>query len=927
MVSLLSAVARTVCAAVLAVLPITTLAVSSAPESVAFWYTESPPLPELAQFDWVVLESGHVDDHDIQFLKAQGVEPFAYLSIGEVDQPLQAQAREQGVLSGVVNSAWQSDVVDLSSPGWQQMVLDRASVFRSQGYTGLFLDTLDSFTLLPADRQPEQRAALQSLLTALHRELPEMKLFFNRGFEVLPQLEGVAAAVAVESLRAGWNASSQTYVDVSAADRAWLDGQLAPLREAGIPIVAIEYLPAEQRERARVLARELSAEGFVPVVTAPELNRLGISTIEIQPRRLAMLFDPREGELTRAVGHRYLGGLLEYLGYRVDYFPVDGSLPQAPFADLYAGVVIWMTSGAPADANDFNQFVRARLDENVPLVFFGGMPIENAGLLARLGVRKGASEPASLTIRQQDETLIGNFEAPLRVSRRELTPLQLTNSEVVPGLTLSDDSGRSLVPLAIAPWGGFALNPYLFQQSAAASRWMLDPFAFITRALRLAAAPVLDATTENGRRIATVHIDGDGFASRAEVPGTPYSGEVVLKDFIQAHDYLTSVSVVEGEVGAKGMYPYLAPTLEPIARRIFADPKVEPATHTFSHPFYWEPEKAIRREGFQAEYGMHMAIPHYPQMSLEREIVGSRDYINQRLLPEGKEVKLIFWSGEALPSPDAISMSYQAGMANVNGAETYITRANPSLTGLGPLLRPTRGGLQIYAPIINENLYTNLWTGPFYGFERVIDTFELTDSPRRMRGLNLYYHFYSGTKQASLRAMGDIYRFMDRQQPISLWMGDYLKRVRGLYEGGLARRLDGRWQLRALQGTRTVRLPEGMGWPDLLHSSAVAGVRDLPQGRYVHLSGDAAVLALRADRDPAPALEQANIPLEAWSYRSPNEVELSFSGQFNLRFAVRYAGHCELRVGSKQFQGVRSGANLSFAVDQHEVRDALLTCR
>ena len=27
---------------------------------------------------------------------------------------------------------------------------------------------------------------------------------------------------------------------------------------------------------------------------------------------------------------------------------------------------------------------------------------------------------------------------------------------------------------------------------------------------------------------------------------------------------------------------------------------------------------------------------------------------------------------------------------------------------------------QVYAPMQNENVYTNNWTGPFYGFERVI---------------------------------------------------------------------------------------------------------------------------------------------------------------------------------------------------------------
>ncbi|MGV8514739.1 hypothetical protein ACV35E_32020, partial [Pseudomonas aeruginosa] len=53
---------------------------------------------------------------------------------------------------------------------------------------------------------------------------------------------------------------------------------------------------------------------------------------------------------------------------------------------------------------------------------------------------------------------------------------------------------------------------------------------------------------------------------------------------------------------------------------------------------------------------------------------------------------------------------------------------------------------------------------PYYGFRGVIDTFALTDSPRRLRGLHLYYHFYSGTKQASIRTMHQIYAAMQAFQ-------------------------------------------------------------------------------------------------------------------------------------------------------------------
>lgn len=897
---------------------------TATPGSVGFWYASNPPTPELAQYDWVVLEPANTAQTDIDFLLAQGSEPFAYLSVGEIDQgDDEALAVHVSSRSGERNQAWQSDVTDLSSTEWQAYLLRKAGQYQAAGYSGLFLDTLDSFTLLEEDRHAEQNAALIAVIQRIHREYPKLKLFFNRGFEVLPVLYELVDAVAVESFYSGWDQASEVYRPVPAQDRLWLESQVTPLKERGISVVAIEYAEPSDREAMRQIARKASTQGYIPFVTTPGLDSLGIGSIEIQPRRIALVYDPREGELTNTPGHVYLGGLLEYLGYRVDYLPADGTLPLDRFDEIYAGVVLWMSSGSPSESRRFEQFLSARLTEGVPLAFLGDVPVEG-GLLEKLHLRQ-LSEPAkSVKITAFDSSLIGHFEAPLKSRTRGLQPLQLADPSLgTPLLSLIDNLNRTLIPMAIMPWGGMALSPYLLEEGASQRRWIVDPVAFLQRALRLPVMPRIDATTENGRRIATVHIDGDGFASKAEIAGSPFSGEVVLEKFIKPHDYLTSVSVIEGEIGAKGMYPALTSTLEPLARRIFADVKVEPATHTFSHPFYWQDSQS---DDVESMYGQHMAIPNYPKIDLAREIIGSRDYMQNRLLPAGKKVELIFWSGEALPGADAIDMAYKAGMANVNGANTFITRANPSLTGLYPLLRPTEGGLQIYAPMINENVYTNLWNGPFYGFERVVDTFELTDSPRRLRAISLYYHFYSGTKQASVKAMDDIYNYMDAQQPISLWMGDYLRRVRGLYEGSIARTLDGRWQLRSLQGARTVRLDPAQGWPDLTRSRGVAGVRDLPQGRYVHLSSDHASLALRNTRDPAPALEQANLPLTDWRYLSDKRVQFSFSGQFPLQLSIRYGGNCQINYQGSELKPQRRGDLLEFRLAQHGVSDAVLAC-
>lgn len=898
--------------------------------SVGFWYASHPPLSELAQFDNLMLEPAHFDAPARAFLRAQNTYLFAYLSVGEFDGNKQdlAEAGLSDSTSNTVNQAWASHVMNLADAKWQDYLEARAKTLYEQGYDGLFLDTLDSFQLLPAQQQEQQRQGLIQILTKLQTSTPELKLVFNRGFEVVHELAEKPAAVAIESIYAGWDPSNNRYVPVKEQDREWLQQHIDPIRGKDIPVIAIEYLPVERREEARKLTKKLTNEGFIPYIGTPHLDTLGISSIEVQPRRLAVLYDPREGDLTAASGHVALGGLLEYLGYRVDYFPVDQPLPDHAMLGLYAGVISWITSGPPVNSGAFYAWINQRLDENIPVVFFGSMPIENAALLERMGLRqKAAVAGKKMAIDHYDGQFLGHFEAPLRALGRDLYPLFSFDENNKVLLQLSDADGKIYHPAVLAPWGGYVLDPYVRVRTIDHTRWILDPFTFLEQTLRLPSIPRVDSTTENGRRIATVHIDGDGFPSKAEIPGTPYAGQSVLDLFLKPYPLLSSVSVIEGEVGPKGKYPEISPALEKIAQNIFALKNVEVASHTFSHPFFWRPALAEKEEDFDPEYGYHMDIPGYDVVDYDREVTGSIDYINQRLTTPEKPVKAIFWTGDALPSPETLKLSYDKGVVNINGALTVIKPSNPSVTGVYPLLRPTEGGMQYYAPISNENVYTNLWHGPFYGFRDLLFTYQFTDYPRRLRGMHLYYHFYSGTKQASIKTMHTIYKYMMDAEPMSLWITDYIARLKGLHEASLAKKSDGGWQIKGLNELRTVRIDPSMGWPDLVKSQAVAGVRDLEQGRYISLSSDQAVLHLQAQRDTAPSLEQANIPLLAWHYNDANDIDFSFAGEFPLSLSVRSQNNCHIDFNDKRYQGKRNSDLTTFNLPFMRVSNAKLICQ
>ncbi len=263
------------------------------------------------------------------------------------------------------------------------------------------------------------------------------------------------------------NAAAGQYREVPQDDRDWLKGHLDALRAQGMPIVAIDYLPPERRDEARALAARLRSEGYVPFVSTPALDYLGVSDVEVQPRRIALLYDPREGDLTLSPGHVYLGGLLEYLGYRVDYLPTDQPLPERPLSGIYAGVVTWMTSGPPLASDAFDNWIAARLDEKVPVAFLAGLPTENDGLLQRLGIRRLSQKlkvkPSTET---HDQALLGAFEAPLVIRVRDLPALTVLDpARVAPALKLKGD-GKEYVPVATADWGGFALAPMCWRRVA-----------------------------------------------------------------------------------------------------------------------------------------------------------------------------------------------------------------------------------------------------------------------------------------------------------------------------------------------------------------------------------------------------------------------------------------------------------------------------
>lgn len=801
--------------------------------STAFFYGKPVPVDLLAHFEQVVVEPDNIAN--IEPLTAKGISVFAYLSVGEINQSRSwfAEIPKTWILGE--NKAWGSSIIDLNNKDWQDYVINKLMApLWERGYRGFFLDTLDSYQLITEDPNLRliQQQALVNLIKTMHNRFPGIKLIFNRGFELLPEVASYAVALAAESLFQRWDAGLASYSEVPEADRNWLLTKLNQIHaQYGLQIIVIDYVSPAQRELAREVAEKISALGFTPWVSNPSMDMLGVGSLEVFPRRILALYDGREQPdgLQNSEVHKLLAMPLEYLGYTIDYVDARKGLPTYCLAGLYAGIVTWFNNDEWTQSEVYKAWLSRQLDDGIKVVVLGKLGFNADSLfLQRLGLTTVTDNIIPPLAIDYNDSLVG-YEATPYPRLRGLTAWKSIDPNIKPYLSVTDQSGQQLTAVLTAKWGGAALHPYVIQTGfQGRQRWLINPFKFLKRALDLPAMPVPDVTTENGKRLLLVQIDGDGASSVAEMPGTPLAIEVIRDQILQVYRWPTTVSVIEGEIGATGAFPTQTVQLEKIMQDIFRLENVEIASHSYSHPSTWFQKSTVNTGGDDYQ----LPISGYT-FDLNREIAGSVDYVNQHLAPENKRVSVFFWTGDALVTDDALTLTKSLALENMNGGGASITDSEPTMTRVPAMGYPVNDNYQVYAPVASDHIYTNQWTGPFYGMRQVIETFELTDLPYRLKPIHIHYHFYSGSKIAAIKALKNVYQWAAEQKTWPIPISEYARKIKAFQHVSVARNQDGAWDIRGLGDLHTLRLPAGS--PDLQRSKGVTGMDELPQGRYVSL--------------------------------------------------------------------------------------------
>lgn len=575
---------------------------------------------------------------------------------------------------------------------------------------------------------------------------------------------------------------------------------------------------------------------------------------------------------------------LEWLGYELDYCDAATRCPPEPAADVRAIIVDGSLHVSANQEQVITSWLAAQKKRGLPILLLGGIPVESdeatARFLAEFGIGGGGGAEHHLkdiSVAVQDDSVVSRETELKPRSTGFLNLLAPAGGRaLVSVLGVDQTGGKHRFDAAFtAPWGMAWMAPYVMLEVGANRRfYYLDPFAMIGKWLGDDVFPVADTTTHFGRRIFFSHIDGDGFASRSKTGGGKICAEVMRDRVLKTHALPVTVSVIEAEVCGltQSLKPDDRPRYEEIARSIFALPNVSAASHSFSHPFQWD---AADPNPGRYEAGS-LALndeADYKAVSIDREVRGSVGYINQTLLPAGKKVEIMLWSGNCRPGIDALRLVRELGIENMNGGDTVMSRMYPSLSAVAPRVVPWGDELQINAANQNEFMYTSGMSGPFSsGFANVVDTFESTGTPRRLKPVNLYYHFYSAASFSALRALEKAISWCEQQPLHGMTAAGYARIVRDARSARVQRIAPGEWRLVSHGDLHTWRLPASAGVPDIAHCRNIAGYKTEGDVTYVHTNGGhEAMLALARPGQPVAAhlhLRESGVPVVLVNHRA-----------------------------------------------------------
>lgn len=621
---------------------------------------------------------------------------------------------------------------------------------------------------------------------------------------------------------------------------------------------------------------------------------------ELVPRTVITLYkldkEANETDLYFTTLHQAAEMPLNHLGFKLEYHDVGEKLPELSSRKDIAGILTWFNQGEKvSDQPRYLKWLLSQINSKRKLLILGEPGFDSSSpdiivsSLSKLLWKQ-------LGVKHHGQWLTPNSKSRLKVMDKNAyfferkivdyggyNHIEPLNSDTTDILNMT--TGDTIGSLAFYnSKGGHAAAGYIINNvtdDLHSIQWYLNPFYLFRKIYDADTTPKPDVTTASGRRVFFSHIDGDGWNNISHLKnknGLPLTcTEVIYDRVIKAFPELpVTIGPVVYDITSEKLKS--EKTIK-MAGLILNSKNVEPATHTFSHPFDWsffedytaEKENVFteiyneRYEKYSPRssslndilqnffYGNETAHHHHyndmyetprayalAPFSTEQETIGGCREID-KLLSGGKKTEVILLSGNCRPFEEFFKVCRENNIKVINGGDTRFDNIYPSHRWVSPIGKQTGKEIQIYAAASNENTYTELWTENFGGFSNLWQTIKRTESPVRLKPINVYYHIYSGEREASINAVVSNLKFSLKQNVCPLTTGRYIRTAKGFYSTRFVKCGETGWKIINRGGLQTIRFDNAaLQCVDLEKSKGVLGQTYLQGSLYVALDSSCA---------------------------------------------------------------------------------------
>lgn len=677
------------------------------------------------------------------------------------------------------------------------------------------------------------------------------------------------------------------------------------------------------------------------------------------PRVVIALYDshitpmPQQG-----LAHNLAEMPLNHLGLKLEYADINAPLPSINQRQDVRGVISWFnTETRIADTEGYLVWAGQAINAGKKFVILGNPAFyENSqGQATSINsinffLRKLGLHTRLEWINQTYKTLLSYPVGGMFLPDRKISGLLpsyvrfAADNTTTSYLTAHTGSAESQL-IVTNPHGGYVADGYSHSfhdgKNEEIRQWYINPFRFFEMAFATDSMPKPDTTTLAGRRIFYSHIDGDGWNNYSQIEEYKkdriLSSEVIMERVAKAYpDLPVTVTVIGADID-----PAWSGTEESrnVAKEFFALPNVEVGSHTYSHPFSWAffedgnwqkeapylhlyPEgswKEARKSSLWKQKKEKSLLPKgyttpraYAKepFDINKEINGSIAVLSS-LLPADKKIEVVTWPGDCLPWEGAISLARKAGVGSINGGDSRFDPEYPSYASVAPLGRIVGKEQQVYASSSNENTYTELWNGRFYGFKYLINNNKRTETPIRIKPLNIYYHIYSGEKQAGLNAVLENLDYARTQDIIPIATRHFIDAAQGFYSTRFIPVGEEGWRILGRGALDTIRFDHAtLQAVDFAKSTGVIGQRHFQGSLYVYLdnANEKPIIILKKISQIAkePEAVMPYLIESRWQVRSLARTQQAFSftasgfGDGEMRWYVPEKGRYLVNIDGRE---------------------------